>query len=390
MKLFTKVFIAFFFLAFLIFSRYTHVLGQATDTPTPSPSSVSTPTLPFYGDCPQGDLETVSGWGTYTPSPLWDLECSPCFSTPTLTETPYPTGTTAPTIDPTIYPTEFSGTATSEFLTGTPTVQITETPAGAGLSCVYGGSIDCSQIDHDTIRLHGNVYDDAIIPNHAAWLQSQVLSDPSVTAHVIINSAGVTTPYSDSIKFDTESQGYGGSDVFTLTVGSYVFDIPHSDYLENLYYNHVVSGTYEFDTALSSDGLTTVTLYSLYQDGGRHVLYVWGENSYIQISVASSLTPTPTITPTFAPSEYSNYCSSIAPIEEDTFGFDLFIPDGVPNCDLGWDSFEVGTYEIPGVEICFQPSQFGVITLFDNEFEVGIFGLVAAAAALWRYFRTNS
>ena len=99
-------------------------------------------------------------------------------------------------------------------------------------------------------------------------------------------------------------------------------------------------------------------------------------------------TPSPS-TPTSFPTPYfdTGYCSSIAPTISE-FGFELFKPDGVENCNMGWDEWTVGGYTMPAVQICFQPSDFGVIRMFGREFEVGTMALVAAAAFIWRFLRT--
>jgi len=84
------------------------------------------------------------------------------------------------------------------------------------------------------------------------------------------------------------------------------------------------------------------------------------------------------------------YCSTLMPSGGmfGGFGFDLFQPDPnyQTNCDIGWEEFGFDTYTVPAVEICFQPTVFGVVKLFNVDFPVGTFGLVVAAAAIWRYF----
>jgi len=90
---------------------------QVTSTATFIPPS-PTPTQSNFV-CPVG---TPAGWGTYTPSALWMVECSSCGSvgTPTGTATLTPTATLAPL------------TATAQYLTGTPTATITPTSSGPG------------------------------------------------------------------------------------------------------------------------------------------------------------------------------------------------------------------------------------------------------------------
>ena len=82
-----------------------------------------------------------------------------------------------------------------------------------------------------------------------------------------------------------------------------------------------------------------------------------------------------------------SYCASVSPLDSG-FGWDLFVDDGSPNCDMGWDAFDVLDYHVPTVQICLQPVRFGVIKLFSQSYEVGIFALAVAAAFFWRFWRT--
>jgi len=118
----------FFFIGFLGLSpagaMAVKSIQQATITATntfipPTPTA----TLAINSTCPQG---TPAGWGTYTPSPLWLLECGNCQS---VVGTGTPTSTATPLYSPTplIWYTTTSGTP---YLVASVTPTQTATPAG--------------------------------------------------------------------------------------------------------------------------------------------------------------------------------------------------------------------------------------------------------------------
>lgn len=359
--------IGLFFVGFTFLSPGAVALARqvtATITATFIPPSV-TPTTMYNFECPVG---TPAGWGTYTPSPLWYLECEYCVWTPTSTALP-------PTITPT-----HDGTGTP-YPTSTITVtpSITGTPTGEGMHCIdlvgsyscWTGSIDT--YDYDFSTAFGNAtYDELFVvavpetyssvtfyysyditftwsgahslyapsPLHEVWARNE--GEPNWAKFLNNPLSGCVAGVSGSCHFE-----YEGQHTFTLQPGK----------------------TLEFAVSINNQNVA-------YPAG----VTVLSGNAYV--SVVGFVTPTPQVTP----AGYG-FCQTVAPIDP-AFGFELFVPDGPANCDMGWDEFGVGDYTIPAVQICFQPSQFGVIRLFGKDYEVGIYGLAAAAAFLWRYFRT--
>jgi hypothetical protein len=144
-------------------------------------------------------------------------------------------------------------------------------------------------------------------------------------------------------------------------------------------------GEYSKSYPAGSLGVESLLFSAPYQPNWSGFYIYDGADIYIS-SLPVVLGGTATPVPTQAVFD-TGFCASVSPVV-DGFGFDLFIPDGEPNCSMGWDEFGVGDYTIPAAQICLQPSQFGVIRLFGSDYEIGIYALAAAAAFYWRYFRT--
>lgn len=340
------------------------VLATITATQTfipPSPTATG-----FVKSCPIG---TPAGWGTYTPSPLWGLECGACASiqgtgTPTQTVTPW-IGTGTPPVGCTPFP---SGTGTpsagcSMTVTPVPTIQPSavptaspnwtwDIPAGAsfnravsngGLTLHVWGSGSFGNIVEIRLYLHSIKYTTVALPSEIVPIYFSIAMLPSRGWWSFTNFQG--TRYYPS----------GG----------------------------IISGFQNISLSrqLPSEFQTWAA------DGGTYSSFDawWNIGSPVQIEGTSTPTvaPSPTATPYFD----GGYCSTIAPPLSD-FGFDLFVPSGVANCSLGWEAFTAGTIEVPAVKICFQPSEFGVIKLFGSDYEIGIIALAAAAAFIWRFMRT--
>lgn len=359
----TLVFV-FFAMAFAFLP--VSALGAMAATPSPTfiPPSI-TPT-PYLYDCPVG---TPLGWGTYTPSPLWLSTCGSCASLPT--STLEPTGTLNPL------------TATAQYLTGTPTPTTTGTPTGTP-EILATPTLQGAAFDFDAQYLTRN------------GLVTPLVSELSCTP--IAGTDGIRTVTCTG-SFATIDNGWNSEIGHTQTfIGMANHLNPSGEAL--LYWNATLSN------------LTNVESYRFRLNGGD-VPLVGTANPYLDINfeftfesgtsfvgtysgdititystepIFVSTTATPTVTPTTIP-YVTTYCSSVAP-QFDEFGFELFQPDGAPNCSIGWDSFGVGDYTMPAAQICLQPSKFGVIRLFAVDFEVGVYGLVAAAAFFYRFFRT--
>jgi len=104
-------------------------------------------------------------------------------------------------------------------------------------------------------------------------------------------------------------------------------------------------------------------------------------------SVVCDILPA-TATPTSVPATaFAGMCGTVAPFDSG-FGFDLFVNDGDPNCNIGWNEFGFLEYTVPAVQICLQPVDIGVIRLFAEDYEMGVYALVAGAAFFWRFWRT--
>jgi len=356
-----KIVIIFMVLLFIVgMLFYAGVVHAQTETPTPevTPTFTVTP-ISQVKDCPEGD---PLGWGTYTPSPLWSVECNTCFDTPAPTETMYPT------MDATAQPTEFSGTATAQFLTGTPTPTITPTPQLYGLVCGIGSNIDCEQIGFDHIKF--STSGSEILGSPFGYFSYDGEFPVDVVVSVENGTDGLFTSYdpgngtSPQATGDYEYPSYiNQNGVTVVSAGTYSYEF--TEYWADYYKGYI---GYGWSSGALGAGFT-------YRSQG---VYIDIYGSFYN----------PIATPTPSPNLFTDYCSSVIPSEEEVFGFELFSPDGAPNCDMGWSEFEVGTYTVPEVEICFQPSQIGVITMFGEDYQVGIFALAAAAAFLWRFMRT--
>jgi hypothetical protein len=349
-------------------------LWQATITPSATfiPPSV-TPTAKLF-DCPIG---TPLGWGTYTPSPLWQTTCGACASIPTSTIEPTFTPSPVATWDGTGTP-----PATS---TITPTATVTITPTATATPPYSGYAFEVLE---------------------AVYFERNESFIDDVTASIsCVPSVGATGVY-----IVTCSGSLSGTNNSGIVEGGLAVEVeldavssPNTWYYESRIFNNYGFGTVHHrirnnggtivSTGLEADGnyydaATTLGGFSLevfgYYNGAP--FYTDFEIILSTTPIGSVVTPTPTMTPTVIPYQ-STYCSSVAP-EYDEFGFELFVDDGDPNCAIGWDEISIGDYTLPAVQICLQPSQFGVIRLFAVDFEVGIYGLMAAAAFFYRFFRT--
>jgi len=372
---------------------------QVTITPTNTfipPSPTSTPAN--NTTCPIG---TPAGWGTYTPSPLWLLECGNCSSVVgTGTPSPSPTPLYSPT--PLIWYTTTSGTP---FLVPSVTPTITATPAG--------------------LPSHGSMVMSCVSPTAPNVSGSAVLTYPNNYSclYTFTNWRGASGVFGQGLRMTsglsgTPSLHNPGSSVsydfwgtYDLTF-QYEIDFVNTDNPER--YPFVVSAVFDVVNALVPADVTYTNYLSVSGQSWRYyqppVFFddnsnlttgwtvggssAWSNDVIVNGIVSlyydgySPLVSTPTPSP--SPTAYfdSGYCSTVANPQDSGFGFDLFVPDGEANCDLGWAEFGVGDNTIPAVQICFQPSQVGVIKLFGQEFEVGVFALAAAAAFLWRFLRT--
>jgi len=342
--------------------------------------------------CPQG---TPAGWGTYTPSPLWSVQCGNCsaITTPTPTLT-YPTGTASP------IPT-WNGTGTPYTFTPSPSPTVTvlptvTPPTSQQITCASGHTgWTCAGVDYNTIlytctNSNGTYCDNDTLPYSA---NSSLF--PNV--QIMFVTGNLHTGGGVNMSYWSYRSGSPAPTAFyiwdSVNLANYLY-LPGSYWTSggaNYYWGGNAVGAVYYHTLINTGQID----YSGGQQTASGARVGINTKFYISVDPAAfTPTPTPTVTgtpltPTITPTPFmdTGYCSTVAPPSSD-FGFNLFIPIGEPNCDMGWNEFTVGTYVVPAAQICVQPSEFGVITLFGQPYEIGIFALAAAAAFFWRFFRT--
>jgi hypothetical protein len=358
----------FFIIGFVTMPVSAEVLRQITITPSPTfiPPSI-TPTTYSYA-CPVG---TPLGWGTYTPSPLWQTTCGACASLPT--STIVPTSTIIP-----LTGTAMALTATST-ITPSPSPTVTPTRTATPVSSFYFGNLE---VTWNNPSGEGNY---SCTSNPVSTGQSSITCSGNLKYTDASTSAGYATYFGFKFRGDANTGSIPATYYYSI---SYTGNGVHN-YCDN-------ENSFNMSTTIPcSSGTLTGATNTTYFLGVRSDSF--STNSFtgvvggpFSITVQSypleAATATPTLTPTTIP-YISTYCSSVAP-QFDDFGFDLFQPEGEPNCAIGWDEFGVGDYTMPAAQICLQPSKFGVIRLFAIDYEVGVYGLVAAAAFFYRFFRT--
>lgn len=380
MKKSFSVLVMVFILYFVVLAVGPASAQVPTSTPHPSstPKNTLTPTPTI--DCPPGLPE---GWGTYTPSPLWMLECEPCLNALT------PTSTGLPSVTPT-----HSGTGTP-YPTFTPTGTVTPTAT--------------PQLD--LISLNGSPFFDLIPIN---WVSVQTIGDNTFTCQDMGNyiyCAGVITVYDPDPSQDDwlrvhvpitapeTTPIYSSINLFGSMGWGNSLWASNDTYAGNGYarlygnltsYNPFMYPNNFFTMPFSGDpnGLSNMILVLQHLGSAGNVwngtfTYEWYISPYPNL-----ITPTPTTTPTVTPTIVNDLsCGSVSTFDTG-FDFELFIPDGEANCSMGWDEFGFLEYTVPAVQICLQPVQFGVIRMYGQDYEVGIYGLVGAVAFLYRFLKT--
>lgn len=392
-----KIFIALFIVWFSVLTPHGRDFVLAlTSTVTPFATWTGTATFippsstptSLSVSCPIG---TPAGWGTYTPSPLWGLQCGACSAINTAT----PTATV--TAAPTYY---YSGTGTPP-ATYTPTATATSTPTATPTAVIYGaiscdtGDTNCSQVSADTLRIsysrtnaycNGCLYLDTIykyklanvgtVYARVSWVPGSIStwhvgSNGVENTDIGVNKSGGYY-YIDTVPdMNTAYQNYNTANHQTTTTSHK--DISFYDNQANVVHNVNLSDRAPWSNGFRTTDVTTGTVVLI--------------STNPQFNTSPTATPAPTSTPYFD----TGYCSSIAPNPEADFGFELFQPDPsfpTPNCDIGWDEFTVGETTFPQVQICMQPSLFGVVTMFGQAYEIGTIAVAVAGAFIWRYMRT--
>jgi len=314
-----------------------------TPTVTPSPSAV------VSGDCPRS---LPVGWGLYTPSPLWSVECGDCpvFITPTVTPSPSASGTPSAFITPTVTP---SPSAVSPLLL-----------------CSSSLNVTCSSVDDVTISFVAPSGDN--YSNGANFGYSSNVGGILYARLEVLSGSGVAYSHQYSTDYRPLVFQVGNVEGYTLPT---LHSVGYSTYEE------ADLGVYDFSFDMGDE---------IFQDDFVYMTSILGDSVnrfYFRFGSVLTLSLSPTFEYIPPPVDVG-YCSTVLPPISSDFGFDLFIPDGVSNCSMGWDAFEVGSYIIPAVTICFQPSNFGVVTLFGTAYDVGVYALASAGAFFYRYLRT--
>lgn len=481
----------FFMVGLFVSPVFAYDFLQVTSTATFKPPS-PVPTV-INKVCPVG---TPAGWGTYTPSPLWALECSSCASitTPTVTAspsavptwdgtgTPVPTATitNTPTVTPTVAPICNPLYPTPTVLpqsTVVPQTVVNNTALTYSAGWTLGTYSGMYQNDNHQSNVVGSYYTYDFVGNsiaiygwrHTSGGTAQVYIDNvlhgtySANGTFVINFLHYTASGfgygSHTLKVVHASGAYIGVDKliytglsitptpisgsftwlsggtpsgFNGTYGKIVysggppaagtgllFTVNFSPNAARQITYKIVATNHEVtanggNTANMFVGVagvnvgnmvsvsgTDVTSYGNYYGyltvtaGNMSVSFDtpsdWPNSGQTDISIELWSYPTCDLVPfgTATPAPYfdTGYCASVAPVSDD-FGFDLFVPDGALNCSLGWDAVTLGENVFPAVQICFQPSIFGVIFLFGEDYEIGFLALGVAAAFIYRFVRT--
>jgi len=371
--------------------QFASVLAQSgsTDTPTPLGSStVVAHTTATYvsatpGFTPTGvsfvcPLTTPVGWGTYTPSPLWMIECAGCGATLTSTVTAVPTwsGTGTPPS-----PTSTSISTPTPYVTPdgcvlpVATFLSTIEPGSSFINCYIQSGGTCTLISPTVYRF---VYSgDA---NEMDWGFEFVPA--SVPVQVTVDGqVSLAETYGDPQNPVNRAEGDFHINVFGNTMSQY--DVTDWCYGPIAYQSMCANSIHRTYTMVGPGwpygGFSFKQ--SWYPDWPSEDVMNYDFLVTLGAVCAQYGTPMPPGTPVVS------YCASVSPLDSG-FGWDVFVDDGAKNCDMGWSEFSIGDYDIPAVQICLQPVQFGVIKLFGNSYEVGVFGLVVMAAFFWRFWRT--
>jgi len=386
--------VGFFYLSFVLPTIAYAQVTTVTVTPTitaPPPYQPDINYTPMDFECPEG---TPIGWGTVTPSASWLLLCDECIPSSLQTST----AILEPTMDATQYPTEYAGTATAEYLTGTPTPSVTETiiPTGTPSGC--------------DVSLNGE-------PSFSFTPRNWVVVSSIVSNTFACVDNGMFVSCTGSITID--DPGANEDDVLNI-------EIPISYPLGSAVFVDVI-GTDPYGGDWSGAWLEYATIYGgssshfFYPSGFQYSMA--GSNGYIKLShiatAGSVWTGTftynvkiysspdclipPTVTPTPIPEEYS-YCDVVRS-EEDDSGFDWTGIEiiGSSCWDLGgpgltsdggggfWDWFgndlwkSLGSPNIPWIaHVCLVGIDLGILTVFNVSISLLVVAYTVGLALILR------
>ena len=369
-------------------AAFAYQIGTATATfipPSPTPTHYS------YS-CPVG---TPAGWGTYTPSPLWDLTCSNCsiITTPTATPAWNGTGTPPPGCTPVPVPV---GEAMYCYQnpTSTPTISATAVPTiNYSVQTMYCLTSNCVQNNSHSVSV-------TVTSGYKTGRQlnfeffNKIGSQKVYYKIVGLSGSTYQNQYenkdsSQLLVYTTFRVGQNTNNWQLDQTATYSSGSQSGDWWIRSFQGSELSGDWDTGLAdLQNYNSSFLYLYVGPQVSGYAQRFYLPTNVVVTFSsdplvLPPTATPAPTATPYFD----TGYCSSIAPTISE-FGFDLFRPNGSLNCNMGWNEWTVADYTMPAVQICFQPSDFGVIRMFGRDYEVGTMAMVAASAFIWRFLRT--
>jgi len=343
-------------------SAQTETPGTPTLTPVPL-TPTSTPDLSY---CPEGLPE---GWGTVTPSYLWMDTCQACLDVLTPADTPTPQPSVTPG-GPTLTP---SPTVT---VSPTPPAGVFYPPNNLMIGDLYGcGAFGCDAnswtFDYSCVDYGSSMT--CLVD----WMAVDGRGDYDMWGGL---GMGVTAPVQGTTYY------FGSKE---MAPGVHIYD--------RYVYQPV---PYELSTwgylAQGSDPHLVNTVYDPYNGGlGLWLFTVGGQGTwtgqmclFMSTSEITDFSSCEAGTPTPYPTSVPLTCGSVGSEDPNYgFSFEIFVPDGPMTCG-GWAETGVGDNFLPPFELCFQPSQFGVVRLFAVEFELGTLAVIAAAAWIWRYLRT--
>ena len=308
--------------------------------------------------------------GTFTTVTDRLLECQDCEAvsgtyTPTSTPSPAPTwdGTGTP-------PSTATGTPT-----GVATVTVSPTPGSPQLVCESSGCIELSDL-LITEHFEGEVLV-SVHPENVVTMNYHRTSSVASPLYVYWRVA-----HAELQNTTTSNKNVG--DRYKLITNITLVD--KEFVASGITPGEIRDVTYDWDAVTGSTNWLGTIFTGVQLHGAIGVIYRYNLDIFVSTSPVDfvSLTPTPTPMVTATPYVDTGYCSTVIPHDE--FGWDLWIPDGEANCDIGWEQFEALGYVIPAVQICLQPVLIGVVTLWGEEYEMGVYALALAAAFFWRFW----
>ncbi len=354
------------------------VLPQTGDTPTPTLEPLfKTPTLaPTQStDCPGG---TPVGWGTVTPSVLWNAQCQHCMLTltPQVTGTPYPAPTWAVGMtqtavaligSPTPSPTGTVVSGCDPSMTATPVAT-----SGASITLNYFTQSGCPSTV-TTANYYNGLRVDFNFPDCSA------ATGGSGEIVIYFNNATDAYPY---VVADGTSSGtgwYDGGEVDTVTVG-WTGNAPAS-----------ATGTWHTSFVSGYVGYSSIIFFQA-NNGSTSGSYA-GTVYFMPQAVLPTPSPCPTSTPVVS------YCSVVDGYSNPADTGDLpnigigpatcvsFGPYTIGLSSLNWLPGLSGISDIslPQVQICLRAIYFGNIKVFGMSFNLDILSAVVTGVLAIRW-----